>query len=287
MTALRVSAVCLALSGAGVVGLTATATGTGSTYASVTDANGVPLSGLAASDFAIEVDGAPRPVVRVAPASEPPAIVVVVNGVQADHAIQIRRALAGIVASTRARFPDARVGFMIAEGSAPPVLRDVTTGAAELEHDGGRFYRSGLSARLLESIEVATRALSAERSRRRIVFAITTRLEAGDRTPPKRIADALRATGTSLWALEYGLFYTAPPGDEEEKVLRDVTRASGGRREVNLGAIGLDAATRRLMAMVLASYVVTYDAPATPGAGELRVGVRRDDALVSAPGWVR
>jgi hypothetical protein len=81
MTTLRVSAVCLAVSGAGVVGITATATGTGTTYASVTDAKGVPLAGLGASDFAIEVDGVSRPVVRVASASEPPALVVVVNGV--------------------------------------------------------------------------------------------------------------------------------------------------------------------------------------------------------------
>jgi hypothetical protein len=255
-------------------------------YVSVVDEGGKAVSGLAQRDFVLEIDGASPLVLDVRPATEPLSLVVIADDIDVASSQQARTALRTIITSVRARSPNSRVGLMVSEGATTPRLLNVTDGAAALDRTVTRFVQSGGAAPLLESIVVATDALAQESTRRRAVLAVTRQVWADTSVTPRRIADALQESGAALWAIEiWPTSGRLAVGREEDTVMREVTRLSGGRRERIFDSISLEATAKRMVDALLSQYVVTYAARPASGPGELRVGVRRGGVKVFAPGW--
>jgi hypothetical protein len=75
--------------------------------------------------------------------------VVIADGYRNDAAVQVRRALLGVLDVLRATTPDARVGLMLAEGAAAPELLHASKDEAALRTRAGAFVESGTSAPLL------------------------------------------------------------------------------------------------------------------------------------------
>lgn len=256
----------------------------GRVYVSVTDSKGAPQPGVAAADLAIEVNGKPAVVTSVAPAAEPVSIVVVTEGIDRALISETRRMMKAVVTGARAIHPDSRVGLMVEDGAAAPVMHDVTKGAVALDAAIVRFFESSRNAPLLDSIFVASRTLALESHARRVIVAVTW----GDAAPvdvmsPTKVAKAVRESGASLWALDLG-GREAPLGTAEQRVLSDVTATSGGRRERTTVA-SITPLTERILATLRGQYAITFEDAFIAGTASPKIAIRTKGLKVLAPGW--
>jgi hypothetical protein len=254
-------------------------------YVTVTDSRGEPKTGVTAADLVVEVDGKAAAVASVAPAAEPVSIVVVTEGIRRDAISEIRQMMKAVVVGARAIHPDSRVGLMIQDGAAAPKMHTVTTDAAALNNEIDRFFESSPNAPLLDSILIAAQTLSFEKHARRVIVAVTRGQEDAqtDVMSPTRVAQAVRAGGASLWALDLG-GRDAPTGAAEQRVLSDVTAISGGRRERSTVA-SIASLSERIMATLRAQYAITLEDGISPKAASPRVTARSKDLKILAPAW--
>lgn len=258
----------------------------GIAYVAVSDAKGRHLAGLNAADVRVRVDGRDRPVLDIRPATDSPAIVIIVDGYTDAAALQVRRALHSVLDLVRATAPDAHVGLMLAEGALRPVLSHVNDDAATLNRLAETFVQSGASAPMMECISVAARALGEAASKRRMILLLTSQTDSVRSTlSPESVGEAVRRSGASLWALQSSLPTRNRQGAvESERVLKTVTRASGGRLDRRLTWL-IEQNAVPLARLMLSQYAVTYASPEISGPGYLRVGVDRPGVEVFAPGW--
>jgi len=260
--------------------------GTGTVLLAVTDAKGRPVPGLSPRDVSVRVDGVERQVMSVRQSTEAPAIVIIVDGYTEFATLQMRRALRSVLDVIRASSPDAQVAFMMSEGPTPPTLKHVNKDAAALDREAAAFLRGGASAPMLECVMVAARALGEAPSRRRLIFLLTSQRDSLPATDTAEVVgEVVRRSGASLWALQSTLPALQSGAVENERVMKTVTRASGGRREQRLTWL-IEEHAVAMTRQMLSQYEVTFDLPATLGPGHLRVGVTGGRIEVFAPGWV-
>jgi len=253
-------------------------------YVSITDSKGEAKTGVAPSEIVVEVGGKPATGTSIAPAAEPVSVVVVTEGIDRERISEIRRMMKAVVAGARAIHPDSRVGLMVEDGAAAPVMHHVTTGAAALDAAIVRFFESSRNAPLLDSILIASRTLALESHARRAIVAVTWGWEAPvDVMSPTKVANAVRASGASFWALDLG-GREAPFGTAEQRVLSDVTATSGGRRESTTVA-SITPLTERIMATLRGQYAISFEDAFVPGTASPKVTVRTKGLKVLAPAW--
>lgn len=265
--------VLLAVGGVGAHGRPSQATR--SVHAAIVDVRGTPLPGLTAADFSVRVNDRDVNVLSAIPATDPLAIVIVTDGLDLRITPQVREAMRAVVTAAREQAPSSRVGFIGAPSGAVPKLHGVVEGQAQLERTIATFIGSEETWPLLASVLAATETLARERFARRVIIAIGRRHDQpAELIVADREADALRRTGTTLWALDMGW----------SDVLANVAPRSGGHHAITRPE-ELAATARKLMHMIRSQYLVTYAPPPDDPAGSLRVGVRRDPAIVLAPVW--
>jgi hypothetical protein len=247
-------------------------------YVAVSDAEGKPAAGLGARDFVVEIDGHAVPVLEARPATEPLSVAFVVDASLSDVPY-VRSTMKSVVSLLRSRDPRTRAAFVLS--LKPPV-----TFVSVNDHgaDFGLVTAPVINSyRLMPAILEATKALRQEDSPRRIVFTID-RLARGsdDESYVDQVGAALRKSRSALWGVA---MRDALGGvSRAERDLWDVTKASGGVREPINDPIALEATASRVAGVILGQYAVSYTPPAAV-ARETRVGVKRPDVRVFAPGW--
>ena len=253
-------------------------------YVAVTAGQGNAAPPLTADDFVVKLDGQETAIISAVPANEPLALVIVVDGIASDRGIQVRSMLKSLVSTLRTKRPDSRIGFMLSEGSAAPIITDVDSEVTD--RTIARFFESGRAAPLLESIQAATQVLEHEATSRRAILAIAGSVDVGPTVAPQRVSPALRRSKTTLWGVQIASSssrgFTAG-----ESVLANVTRFSGGRGDLIYDIAALPGATQNLVNAMLSQYLLTFAVPPGKIGDGLRVGVRRQDVVVSAPAWWR
>lgn len=253
-------------------------------YVAVTDSKGEPKTGLTAADLVVEVNGKAVAVASVAPAAEPVSVVVVTEKIRWDAILEIRKMMKAVVVGARAIHGDSRVGLMVEDGAAAPKMHTVTTDVPTLDAEIARFVQSSPNAPLLDSIMVAAHTLSFEKHARRAIVVVTRGEGAEtDVMSPTKLAQAVRASGASLWALDLG-GRDAPTGAAELRVLSDVTAISGGRRERSTDA-SIASLTERIMATLRGQYAITLEDGIAAKAASPRVTARTKELKVLAPAW--
>ena len=264
----------------------------GSVYAAVADAKGEPVLGLTASDFALQVAGAARPVVSAQVASEPLAIAVVVDGLGVARLEQVRLSLRTVVDQIARSEPQARIG--IENPPAALVMRTAGTEAAELAKDAQGYAPDPDAGPLVERLPGIAKTLAIEPTRRRVILALTVPYADGGRHAPANLVEAVRGANCQVWNIEVETRADLSPGvaaarlTDLDNVLIDLASKSGGRREIAYGPALLDTVAQQTTRLLLSQYLLTYDRDETSPSTPLRVGLRTavHGVQVLAPGWI-
>jgi hypothetical protein len=239
-----------------------------SMYVSVLNDAGAPVPNLGPSDFIIREDNVAREVLRVAPATDPMQIVLLVDNSQAarPYIIDIRNALQEFVTTMGA--PSDASGrnelAIIALADRPTTLTDFTFSRAQLLKGIDRiFSQSQSGSLLLEGIIDASKALKKRDARRPVIVAIATEgPELSD-----RYYDLVLAPLKDSGAAFHAIIVSSLRGDVSDAardrgvVLDRGTSETGGRRDNVLSSMSLQPKLRELADELTHQYRVTYSRP--------------------------
>lgn len=252
----------------------------------VSGADGKPVTDLAAADFRVRIGGRDQTVVDVRRAAGIPITVAVVIDAGKSDVLPIQTALRAMVDELAQAGPDNRVG--VVELRTPPVTF-LGAGAGEAFD---RMFSDwlGFAYEAMPGIVEAAKALQHEDARR-IVLVIRDHagLRSNDPTTANTAASALYEANAALWAV-----FVKGAGDPTGGVVGapdaaviDLPPLSGGLSSPVFVPKAIEAATRHVVDLILAQYVVTYAPRDVPARSQLRVDVRRPKVSVIAPTWVR
>lgn len=232
-------------------------------YVSVVDENGSVVNGLSAHDFIVREDGVRREVLRVAPATEPMQIAVLVDNSQAatDAIANVRRALAAFIE----KLHGAHELSLVSLGDRPTIVVDTTRDLEPLKRGVARlFAQPGSGAYLLEAIVETLRGFRKREASRPVIVAIITE---GPEFSNEHYEDVLKPLVDSGAA-----FHALVLTDTDRDVLSDAvrnrnlvldlgTRRTGGRRDSLLSSMALDDGLAKLADELSHQYVVVYARP--------------------------
>ncbi|HEY6359209.1 MAG TPA: hypothetical protein VIX35_13245, partial [Vicinamibacterales bacterium] len=264
----------------------------GTIYAAVADAKGEPVLGLTAQDFAVRVAGNARPVTSAQAASDPLAIVLVVDGLGIARLEQVRLTLRSVVDMVARSEPQAQIGI-----ENPPnalIMRTAATAAADLARDAQGYSPDPDAGPLVERLPGIATTLAKEPTRRRVILALTAPTTDGGRHAPADLVEAVRRTNCQVWNIEVETHADLSPEaaaarlTDLDNVLIDLAAKSGGRRDLAYGPALLDTVAQQTTRLLLSQYVLTYERDETSPSTPLRVGVRTAirGVQVLAPGWI-
>ena len=235
-------------------------------YVSVWDEDTrTPITGLGTEAFNVREDGANREVLRVAPATSPMAIAILVDNSQAatPTIADLRKALSSFVRALDGMGPVAIIGV----ADRPTILRDFTTDQKQLQDGVGKvFAMPGSGATLLDAIVETSQGLAKRDTDRAAIVIVTgENREYGNRHYQDVIA-ALAKGG----AMMHALVLTGPGGSQlndearnRASVLDLGPKASGGTRADVLTSQAFEVKLQELAAIIKSQHRVVYARPQT------------------------
>lgn len=259
-------------------------------YVAVIDGKHKPVTGLTAADFHVAVDGKAQEIASVAPATDPVSVVIITDRLGLEPAYNtftVHRALSAFVKGVHAKLPDSLFALTTFDG---PVVRimGLSSPTGGLDRALGRLATNATDGAMLDAVKDATAVLETATTERRAIFAVF----AGYRPDMSRewndtAALALWQSKASLWAIEVRSSGANSFGNtHREQVVNQGSQMSGGMAETVGSAVGLDAMTQRMAALLANQYVITYGPGGGGGTGSRRsVTVERKGLRVLAPTW--
>lgn len=248
-------------------------------YVSVLDGKGNPVKNLAASDFHVTEDGVSREVLKVAPATEPLTVALLVDDSQAaGRAIQQMRAgVHDFITALTGKGDIAIVTF----GERPTIVTDYTPDQKRLLDSADKiFARPGAGAYLLEAIQEVTRGFKQRTAARPVIVVLRVEDVEFSNLYYQQVLDELNTSGATLDVVSVGQ-PQGPTTDENRNrdlVISQGTVDTGGRRDQVLAVTGIPLRMQQLAAELADQYVVTYARP------EQLIPPKRVDVKVSQPG---
>ncbi len=234
-------------------------------YVSVLDENGVPVPDLGPADFVVREDSVAREVLKVAPATDPIHIAVLVDTSQAADAF-IRDYRQGLPAFIDAVLDD-RTGSrnqiaLVGIGERPTILADYSSNRAQLTAGVNRLFAiQGSGTYLLDGIIEVSQGLKKREADRAVILALTSEgPELSDRFY-QIVLQSLRASGATLHVLAIG----RPTNMSEDRsmALSLGTRDTGGRYDNLLVPSALKTRLLEIAREITSQYRVTYARPET------------------------
>jgi hypothetical protein len=257
----------------------------GGTYhlsVSIADNRGRSIPNLTAADISVRLDDRQATVTQLAVDPRPLSIVIAMDGLVAEEALQARAALSSMLRQLRTA-EGTRVGLMLGRGGASaPTMYDATTDAGALANQVSRFFQSEVTAPPQDLLVGATEALAREENRRRVVLLASVNRRTGRVQIPQALITSMREHAVTLVALDIA---TSVSGAAQDPALQLIANAAGGIFERLADVTALQSASSRFLSTVLTAYLVTFtvDGPLT---GQLDVRVRTQPrATVVAPHW--
>lgn len=262
-------------------------------FVGVTTSSGAPVATVTAKDLVVREDGTAREIIRIDPAPPPSHIALLVDtsGAATSLIAELRDGVSRFVQAISGLDPRPAIS-VVSFGERPTVESPFTSSLPLVAQAVVRLFpRPNSGAYLLDAIvETAGRMSSLDtRGAAIVAFTVAGGEEFSD-IRAARVADAVREAGVSLWVVELGSTGTAATPDtiERDKTIADVTRDSGGRHELVLSRLGIDAGFAAVAAGLVNRYDVVYGRPDTL-VPPTRVAVETTNRQwrVVAPRWTR
>jgi Ca-activated chloride channel homolog len=234
-------------------------------YVSVVDGRGQVAPGLTAADFQVREDGVAREVLKVATATEPLTVALVVDDSQAaTPAVQmIREAMEVFLKALDGKAEVALVTF----GDRPTIVVDYTSDQKKLQAGAKRIFpRSGAGGNLLDTLVEVSKGLQKRKPKRPViaVLMMDNSVEFSDQYY-QTVLDQIDKSGAALHVAALG-----QPNEgmsdglrNRNQVVATGTERTGGRREQVLALTGAAPEMTKLAQELLGQYVVTYGRPDT------------------------
>jgi Ca-activated chloride channel family protein len=234
-------------------------------YVSVVDGRGQIAPGLTAEDFRVREDGVAREVLKVATATEPLTVALVVDDSQAaTPAVQmIREAMETFLKALDGKGEVALVTF----GDRPTIVVDYTTDQKKLQDGAKRIFpRAGAGGNLLDTLVEVSKGLQKRKAKRPViaVLMMDSSVEFSDQYY-QTVLEQIEKSGATLHVAALG-----QPNDgmsdglrNRNQVVATGTERTGGRREQVLALTGAAPEMAKLAQELLGQYVVTYGRPDT------------------------
>ncbi len=274
-----------------------------SIYVVVTDAQtNKPVSGLPAAAFAVREDNQDREVIRVAPATEPMAVVFLADTTSAfvPHQQDLRSSSAAFIKKFLAGSPKSPIALWEFGGADIPV-ENFTTDSAKLEQATTKLFAKGtisgvdtsgsavlrgqniISSNLLEAIVSGSKQLAKRPETRRVIVSFNDDVSVeGSKMPGQQVQDEVTKGGVTLMAVS--LQSTATNGPLRDNVLDQLCPFSGGRRITINGVQALAATLENVADVINSQYIVTYARP-SGSAKQVLVGAKVQGVKMSTPRW--
>lgn len=240
-----------------------------SMFVSVVDQAGAPVPNLGPSDFLVREDNLSREVLRVAPATDPMQIAILIDNSTAagPEVPNIRRALPAFVeVLTR---PTASGGHnevaIITLGSRPTILANYSIDPAPLTKAIDRVWEESLNSGyyLLNGIIEVSQGIKKRESARPVIVAITGEGAELSSRHPDQVLAPLRESGATLHVISLGTPATGVSDDVQyrNRVVDEGTRTTGGTHTQLLAGTALANKLRQLANVLTHSYRVVYAHP--------------------------
>ncbi len=234
-------------------------------YVSVTNSSGAPVTDVTPADFVVREDGVAREVLKVAPATAPLQIALLVDDSTVSEP-SIQRVREGVKAFITALRGKAEIA-LIEIGERPTILVPSTTSTEALDRGIGRiFARSDAGAYLLEGVQEAAQGFTKRDAARAVIVALTfeNATEFSTETYERVVQDLDRA-GAELNILSIGTPVVSNTDEMRNRnlLIAEGTQRTGGRREQVLSDLGIAEKMKQLALGLTSQLVLTYAHPDT------------------------
>jgi hypothetical protein len=222
-----------------------------------------PVPGLGTDAIVVKEDGRQREVLRVAPATSPMPVAILVDNSQAATATipDLRRALNTFVRELDGIGPLA----LITVAERPTILVDYTTDQKKLLDGAGRVFAVPESgATLLDAIVEVGNGLGKRESDRAAIVLVTTEHTEFSTLHYSQVLEALGKSGAMMSAIVFTSVSGSNANDEARNravVLDRGPRDSGGVRFDVLTSLSYEGRMRELSAILKHQYRVVYARP--------------------------
>jgi hypothetical protein len=232
-------------------------------YVSALDKSGNPVAELQPSDVIIKEDDVTREVLRVAPATEPMQIAVLVDNSQAAERVirDYRDALPAFVSAILADATGAKHDIAIVSlAERPTILTDYTSDPARIQKAIDRvFSSSGSAVYFLDGIIEVSQGITKRSNPRPVIVAIITEGPDLSNRHFRQVLDPLRTSGAALHIVTIG----TPRNMEDDRnmVLEMGPKQSGGSFSTILLGTALNGRLKQLANELTHQFRVTYARP--------------------------
>jgi hypothetical protein len=239
-----------------------------SMFVNVVDQAGAPVPNLGPADFVVREDNLSREVLRVAPATDPMQIAILVDNstAAAPHVANIRRALPAFVeALTRPTASGRRNEVaIITLGARPTILANYSIEPAPLTKAIDRVWEEPQSGfYLLNALIEVSQGIKKRESARPVIVAIASEGSELSSRHPDQVLTPLRESGATLHVISLGTPANGV-GDDVlylNRVVDEGTRTTGGTHTQLLASSALANKLQQLANVLTHSYRVVYGHP--------------------------
>jgi hypothetical protein len=237
-------------------------------FVSVVDQNGAAVADLGPSDFIVKEDNVTREVLRVAPATDPMQIAVLVDtSVAARDQINFMRvALPPFAATMTSPNENGRRSeiAIIGLGERPTILSEYSSDPAQIRKGIDRIWaQPGSGMYLLDAIVEVVQGLKKREAPRPVLIGIATAGVEYSNRHHDQVIDALKSIGAAFYMLALGQPDTSlsPESRERAIVFDEGTRVTGGYQDQLLTGMALAPKLAQLADQLKHQYKVTYSRP--------------------------